>query len=388
MIRPDLAFFGYVRYTVSEDSLPHVISLFLKNHINVKIERGVFLARASLCKKIDSILSGRVEYKKSEILGLFGFLYRNRKRYGAMIAAFIGIFIFLYSSDLVWDVRIEGCREGDEEAILDELFEIGFSVGTRWSEIDRSKIELELLADSKLVSWINVNRRGTVAYVSVAPREGNILEEKKEGYSNLVAGMDGIIEDITVRSGVAVVNIGDTVKAGDVLISGIIPAEMGGGFCYADGTVTARVNESVSVLSPRIVEEKIYEEDKTASFSINFFGKSINIFKSYRNFNKEYDIIEKTKEFCFSDSKKLPFYFTSEIIRPFTLRSVTLTESQMVEGARLNMTRMLGELFSDAPILGIRSEGCFSKDGYTMTSHVTCIRDIGRSLAFSIEDGA
>ena len=291
MIRIDLFFFGYMKYTVAECDVGICAEIFLRHGINVSFNKNSFLLRKGMESKVEPLLLGKVEYSKSEIRGLYGFLYRNRNRYGAMLGIFIVAFLILFSSDVVWDVRIEGCVTGAEDKIKKELSNAGFGIGSRWSKTDKSEVEVAVLEASEHVSWININRRGTVAYVTVVDKHTHKVEEKKEGYSNVVASCDAIIEEITVKRGVAVVKAGDTVKKGDVLISGIISTETGGGFCYAEGTVIARVSDTVSVVSGKSRFEKVYEEEKKHSFSIKFFGKTINIFKSYRNFSKEYDII-------------------------------------------------------------------------------------------------
>ena len=51
------------------------------------------------------------------------------------------------------------------------------------------------------------------------------------------------------------VKVGDVVKKGDLLISGVLPLELGGGFCTAQGEVKGRVADRVEV------EGKIYPLD-------------------------------------------------------------------------------------------------------------------------------
>ena len=113
----------------------------------------------------------------------------------------------------MWDIRIEGCDESYSDEIRKELTACGFSVGSSWSETDLGELEIEFLSKSQNVSWLNINRRGTVAYVTVLEKQVH-EEEKKEGYSNIIAECDAIIEEITVIHGVASVKVGDSVKKG------------------------------------------------------------------------------------------------------------------------------------------------------------------------------
>jgi similar to stage IV sporulation protein len=381
MIRLDLLFFGYFKYFVGQEDVARCSAIFLKQGINAKFEDCSFLIKKKDANRIDSLLSGRIKYQKSELLGMYGFVYKNRKRYGAMLGILLSAFLIFFFSDVVWDVRIEGCLTGNEEEIARELSEVGFSVGDRWSKIDKNEVEVSLLKNSELVSWVNVNRRGTVAYVSVIDKYLG-KDEKKTGYSNLVAERDGIIEEITVKEGFAVVKAGDTVKKGDVLISGILPSELGGGFCYATGTVIARVSESITVFSQKKVVEKVYEEEQKHAFSIKFFGKNINIFKSYRNFDKEYDIIENNKDLILCNTR-IPFSLVSEIKRFYTLSERTLSESELKEKAEILLEKEIAKrLMASAPN-EIITEGNLTDGGYTLKAFVVYSTDIGRDLGFS-----
>ena len=225
MIRPDYLLLGYKIVTVQTNDIARAAAILLKGNVSVRFLGNKIYATARKTRKIISLLDTRVKYSVSELKGLSGFIYRNRKRWGAFCAIFLTAVILLFSGNLVWDVRIEGCESGNEEQIIRELSECGLSVGTSWSRTDTAKIEVKMLETSDYVSWVNINRRGTVAYVSVVDKITHELPEKKDGYSNVVAACDAVIEEVTVEKGIAVVKAGDTVKKGDLLISGIIPSK-------------------------------------------------------------------------------------------------------------------------------------------------------------------
>ena len=165
------------------------------------------------------------------------------------------------------------------------------------------------MASTDGLSWININRRGSVAYIKVMEKENNenLPTEEDMKYCNIVAEKDCVSEEITVTRGRALVKVGDAVKKGEISVLGIGPDETGGKFCAAEATVIGRVNESVKAYIDRKNEIKSYDEGKLCAFSINLFKNSINIFKKYGNLTKECAIIEDEIEYTLPGGKNLPF---------------------------------------------------------------------------------
>ena len=295
MIRIDYLLFGYVTVKISPHDIPTLAGRMMRLGISAGISSdGVINVRYSRIKRFEELLSD-VEYNVSDPKGLFGALYRLRKRYGFIAAALISLVLLVLSRTVVWDVRIEGVEEDVREELISVLSDSGLSVGMPWHKIDKSSVEAKALLASDGVGWINVNRRGTVAYVTAVPKTVVETDDKRGVYSNVVAERDCVIEKITVKRGVAMVKVGETVKAGDVLISGVIPTELGGGVCYAEGSVIGRFSDGTTCFLTAKESEKVYYNASCAKINVKLFKKDINIFKTYRNFDGSCDIIEKKR---------------------------------------------------------------------------------------------
>ena len=384
MIRVDQFIFGYRVYTVDEGDLTLAANLLLKKGIGVRFNKNSFVLSERKSKAVDKLFFDRVKYEKSEIRGVWGFIYKNRKHYGAFIAFFIVAFIAVFSSDVVWDVRIEGCSAEVSEKIEEELSDCGFSVGTRWSDAELSLVEAKTLAASETVSWININRRGTVAYVSVIEKITHEKEEEKAGYSNVVASCDGVIEEITVFSGVAAVKAGDSVKKGDLLISGVIPSELGGGYCYASGTVIGRISDSVEVTVSDFCEVKEQGKEEIKSFSVKIFNFCANIFKINIENGAKYDIIERESPLYFM-KKRIPVKVIKKYAVPYSVKRVELGEDEMARRASDEMASRLSERLRGATLVRISTEGAFLDSSYVMKTEFVCLEEIGTDLPFSVD---
>jgi similar to stage IV sporulation protein len=384
MIRLDYLILGYIVYTVEEEDVGRAAELFLKNGISARFIKNTFITGVKASSKIDRVLSTRVNFSKTKILGFGGFLYENRKRFGIFFAMICTAIIFFISSNLVWDIRIEGCENYTPEMIEKELSDCGFSVGSTWSATDTSKIEVEMLSKSEYVSWININRRGSVAYVTVVEKEVHKSEPEKVGYANVIASCDAVIEEITVIHGVAEVKAGDSVKKGDLLISGVIPTELGGGFCYAEGIVKGRISDSIEVKVADTCDVKKPQKPKLSKCSIKIFGFSVNIFNSYRNLPCKYDIIDNNKKIS-AFGRELPISLSKIYSVPYTVSKEQLSSEEMTEEAASKMTQELSERLAASTLVRIRTEGQFFENNYTMISNFVCIEEIGVDLPFEVQ---
>ena len=383
MIRPDYLIFGYATVTVPEEASSLVASRFFKKGISVKIKNGKMIIPRRKLKFVLSILDG-IEYSVSNIKGVYGFLLSRHKRYGLIAAMLVSVFIAALSSNVVWDVRIEGCESGKEVEILESLSAEGLYVGAPWWRINRSEIELGVLKSSDDVSWININRRGSVAYVRVVDMDVHESAPRPVGYANIVAARDCIIEEITVSRGVAMVKPGESVKEGDVLISGVIPTELGGGYCYAEGNVIARYTERISVDISDKTAEKIYADENIGSLTFNFFSFPINIFKICRNSQESCDIIEKRRTFDIF-GVTLPFSFDYTIVRPYVEQSRTLSTDELIFTASEEIREKTLDVTETSELLSVSTDGDFTATGYSMWAHLVLRADVGSVLEFDFD---
>ena len=385
MVRIDLFLLGYRRAVFPEENAKAVANILLRHGIGAKIEnnRMVYL-KASDCKRLQMQLSA-LGVKLGELCGLpqlLGTIVRKKGVIFALIPLFI---ILLFSSDLVWDVRIESDETVASEAVIDELRALGLHIGARWSKIDCGKTEGELLLSSDSVSWVSINRRGGVAYVRVAPK---ISREDTEGegfYSNVVAKYDCIIEEITVISGYAAVSVGDAVSCGDLLISGVIPESAGGGFCHAEGIVRGRVTREYSSEVKRNEPVREGGSPQLSELSVQIFDFSINIFKKYGNIQQGCDIIKDIEDFIVFGDCKLPLSLVKKYSVEYTERAADYSDDELVKIATSRLMSVVRSEVYSSDVVAIRTEGGFTDNGYMAKARLTVIADVGSDLAFDAE---
>ena len=384
MVRADFLIFGYREIIIDKADVPVVASILLRKGIRVLVlNNGYILAKEKDIVKIQEILTGRMNISISEPKGLYGAWKRSQHKVAMAICTAASILTLLLSQCLVWDIRPSGNENIANSDIKARLQSCGFSVGDLWHERTLSEVETEFLKRYDDISWININRRGTVAYVSVI--EKDVENENTEAtnilYSNIVAAYDCVIDEVTVKSGTAMVKPGDSVKKGDLLILG---ANANGDFCRAEGQIVGRVCDSLSVTVDRKYEKRLISSKKIDEININIFKISINIFKTYGNLTTECDIIDDVKEYSLPNGASLPLSITLRYLPSYTYDSGEYSDEDLVSLAKDRLSLDTALMLAESDLVRISTDGEFTEDGYRMWSDIVYLTDVGVENIFEI----
>lgn len=162
-------------------------------------------------------------------------LGRRRSLWVGGLAAFF--LLICLSSFYVWDISFEGNHRFTDETLLHFMATVPVQCGMRKSRISCTELEKRIRNAFPEISWVSAELTGT--RLTIHLRENNrILQARLEPESpcELTAGTDGTVTRIIVRNGKARVKVGDTVKAGDVLVSGELPL-------YDDSETLVKINK-------------------------------------------------------------------------------------------------------------------------------------------------
>ena len=379
-MRFNMSVLGYKLIGINECDSEKVISRLFWRRVSASYSGGVLKVPISRVPSCLKALSG-VEYKDLGSFGLIPFVCRIRGRWGILLAALTVMILTVFSSGRIFDIRVHGNEEMSVDEVEAELSRAGLFVGGSFRSLSLSEVETELLSASDKIGWININRRGTVAYVEL--REKRIFEDEAQtGYSNIVAAEDCVIEQITVKSGFAAVEVGDTVRRGDLLISGVLPAEAGGGFVNAEGVVLGRVYDENTVFVSRSESVEEPESDLPYAKRVKIFNFSINIFKKYRNYADGCVIIEDAKQLYLFGKYRLPISIVTERAVKYRTSEVTYSDDELIRLADEKLTEARADRLCDSEIVALRTEGKFTEGGYELTDKASIIRAVGEEKYF------
>lgn len=369
--------FGYRELRVDKEQLPVFLGILLNLGICAECcEDGVVRVSEADYKKLRA-KRVRINYTAGEKRGLTSSFALALKHKGAIVGILFALIINIVLSFFVWDVRIEGNEKLSEGAVSEILASGGLEVGRLWKRVDKNTVEAAVLAESGDIAWLSVNRRGTVAYVRIIESEEHFKPSQSERRGNIVADRDCIIEEITVERGSAAVKVGDVVRRGDVLISGITEGEGGTVIEEARGEVKGRALKNISIFIPRNGENVLKKRGKICALSFKIFKFNLNIFKNYGNFSSGYDIIETEKEFVLFGKSKLPFSLCYSYELKSVESTVEYTDLELITIAKQRINGAVYSLFDTEDVVSIRTYGEFGADGYYCRSAVSYVGEVG-----------
>lgn len=207
----------------------------LEKFVNMAVSRGIYLwdivwldqrkirlrARISAVRALRHI--GRRTGCRFHIEAKSGLPFaaaRFRKRQMMVLGAGVCLLGLYLLSSFVWFVRVEGNKQVSKEEILKSAEIAGLQMGTFKRRVDTDRISRLVLTDLPRLSWVGVEITGTKAIIRVA--EKTVKKPVDTAPAHVVAVKTGLIKEILVLEGQPVVQEGDTVNAGEILISGIV----------------------------------------------------------------------------------------------------------------------------------------------------------------------
>ena len=346
----------------------------------VSLECSLFSAQRlkRLCEK------NSIPLKSVSSHGLPALLYKYRHRYGILLGIIIGIALIYLSGIFLWDIRIDGESRLTEKEVIEELNACGLYVGMPTAEIDADVIQNRVMIYSDDISWISINLSGTVAHVEI--REAQPLPQKEESFkaANLVATDDGEITGFEEVKGEISVKIGDLVRAGDLLVSGIRDSStLGFTYLCADGKVFAKVRSDYEVQIPLEYNKKIYCEKTYCEKYIVFFNKEIKIYSNNRKIDMSCDIIDTVEYANFFSLGSLPFGIRTVRYLPYQTETATRSTAEAIDLA-LYKLRLVEEEKGIGDICTKKLDGTFEDGAYRLRCSTTYIKNISKQLEIKI----
>ena len=383
---------GYVKIIISSASKSSAMNVILINCLTYKSSKILddgsleLKIKASLRSKFQSVFKDNmIEAEFSDNLGFSAYIWRYNRRFGLIFGMFL-LFLCVYTSSLfVWRIDIEGNQGVSKEEIISTLEKSGFSLGTFIPTIDYDDLHNKFLLNSEEISWISVNIKGNVATVLVKER---LIENEKPSntYTNVVAASDAQILTIQLYDGKKVISIGDIVKKGDLLISGVIDSQsQGTRYVHADGVIKGYVNKHISVKIPLNSTEKRYTGSSHTEKTLKIFSKSINFSPKYRNSYIIYDKIESRKKICIFGRIELPIEISTVTYSEYELTPVSYSYDEAVDMAFSELRYKLDGALLNAELISKKINTYRDDADFYIECELYCIENIASVVEFKVE---
>ena len=287
-----------IQFDIDRDNLKKLKKIHRNNKFNIKVKRQTGIP--FIAKRI--------------------YTYR-----GMVICAIISLIILMSTSQFVTDVYITAPEGIDKTALREELYIQGVKPGVYKKSIDRKNVRENIMVKFDEIAYVSINTKGTNISVNITKKDESQNLQENSNYCNIIATKDGIIEKIVPRSGEAIVQEGDIVRKGDVLVNGANTTAL--------PEVWATTFYEAKKSSNYIDVKNQRTNNKKRVYTISFYDKKYKILRNIKY--NDYQIENKTYEVKLRD-----YTF------PIKLTVTTFYEVKKVEN-KIDVKKIKEELYSD-----------------------------------------
>lgn len=252
-------------------------------------------------------------YGKKNIVNM----YENNKY--VLLSLIISFMLLFLLCNTIFDIKINSDNKDIINIINNSLSDNGIGVYKRKVSFDKlNSIKNKILEDNKdTLEWIEIREKGCIYYIDITPRVKSNNNVDNSLPSDIVAEKDGVIKHIVVHRGSKVIDNGDYVKKGDILISGnIIKNENVIDKVHSEGVIYAETWKTVNISIPFKRIDYVYK--KTINhYYLDIFGHKFTISGKYdsdNTINKKSIVLDKPYLFfkLYKEEKKI--YDYNEVI--------------------------------------------------------------------------
>ncbi len=370
---------GYVTVLLQGDTTERFINLCGFHRLDMwdfcTCDQGVTVkVRISDYKKLRSIA------KQTDIRlhiiskqGVPFFVHRHRRRYGLLVGGLLFIIILNILCGKIWTIEIHGVE--NRERIIQILSEYGVKPGVAATQYDWPTLRQNIIRQYPEISWMSFNPHGTELQVDVTQRITPPELSDEHQPANVMAAFDGTILELQVHNGKAMVEVGEGVVKGDLLISGAVEAKDGCTyFRHASGKVIAQTKRRISVSVPLTQTNPQFTGEAVTRRVLHCFGISIPLYiGSIQN-----DYVKETKmQSLIIDDVTLPLSIETGIFRFTRPVTVQLNEQEAMAEAIEKIDTQIENNFADVTVIHIEYHQKQTEQALHVTAELTCKENIG-----------
>ena len=369
---------GYLRFSIMGDFPERLFNQLAANRVSIwDIERKN--GKLTACISVSNYRKMRHFRGKNKVRtrvisrhGLPFILRRYRLRFGVAAGVIIYFSLLFFLSSFVWNIEIVGNQALTEKEILTACEQLGLSEGTRISEIDQELIRTRLALNLENIAWASVNLEGVKATVNIS--ESIDTEKTDPSPCNLIAKTDGVITALRVDEGSIKVKIGQTVTAGQLLVSGITEYKDGtSNIGRSSGEIYATVSRKLSCLATFVQTEKIYIGEPKERQVLTFFNFNIPLYLGSPKGQFETQLKQKIYK---SNNMYLPIKLTKTAFYKTDIRAYEINEDEARTLSLLMMEKLQSEELKNAEIISRKDTFTVMQKGVKIESEFVCRENI------------
>ena len=233
-------------------------------------------------KQISDFLGVMRKYEVNyHIISKDGFLWKIfalRKRPVLLAGIVLFVICSLLLPERILFIHVTGNETISDTLILSEAEKMGISFGIKASDVRSEELKNQLLQKIPKLQWVGITTYGSCAVIQVEERSKPAQQiTQKEMISSIIASRDGVITQMTVHRGNPICKTGQTVNAGDVLVSGYTDCGIKLKAESAQAEIFAHTIRESLIVSPLTAISRTAVKGKHTCYLIRVGKKVINL---------------------------------------------------------------------------------------------------------------
>ena len=278
--------------------------------------------------------------------GLPFFLHRYRRRKIFFVGACMSVCMIYFLSLFIWNIDIRGNYTRTDETLLRFLETRHVEHGMRIANVDCGRIVKDIRKEYDDIIWVSASVEGSRLIIQIKENEDSFenkadledenKQEEADGQDgiNLVADQDCVITEMITRKGTPAVHVGDEVKKGDLLVSGIVEVKndnqevTGYQMQKADADIQGRTTIEYRDAWPLVYEEKEYQEPVKEELFVRI-GSWLFWLGNKKNTFESSEALLKNHQLCIGEHFFLPIYYGNRVTKPYVSTEVPYEKEEL-----------------------------------------------------------
>ena len=200
-----------------------------------------------------------------------------RGRWGLVLAPLVFAAVVHLLGRSVWSIRYDGLDAATRSRVEQTLYSMDICEGAVLTQEKLRLAEKQLMDGDEAFGWVSLNFEKGRLVVEASPALQKPAIESNDPV-DLVAAADGILLEVNVQEGFAVKSVGQTVAAGDVLVSAYKPDPYEQPVeSHAKGLVVAAVKKTYQCVQPSTYEVQALTGRVAGSCRLRLFGHTLEL---------------------------------------------------------------------------------------------------------------
>ncbi len=300
---------------------------------------------------------------------------------GLLIGAIAAIAVYMVLAARVWVIDLP---TGDPSLVAQVeqcLYDANVRRGVPIRDIDVAAVRMAAVASMPELHALGLSFEGCVVHVEWRLQE-EAIPKPDDTPANVVATADGVILSAQVTAGQSMIQVGEAVVEGELLVCGAVETERETLFRHAAAKIMARTERNVTVTASK-TETIPTDGRRIDQPTLYMLGGRLPLYTAAPP-PEGYDVRWQTAWLRFLDTPlPLGVEWTSFVER--VPRAVSLSEAQVEQLAHCRAQAALAAQSPLAAVTDAVYEGSWDGDTYCLTARYVCKEDIAKTVPLLME---